>query len=134
MKQFGFPKVEHLCRKDDFNLLFDKGKSFFIFPIRLIYSIEKSDSWDVKVGVVVPKRLFHHAVDRNRLKRQMRESYRLQKHLLFPLKESASYRIRLLFIYADKGMRPFLQIKKTFKSLINNIVSSCLEENGKKIK
>lgn len=92
MKTFGFPKPEHLILQRDIDALFSVGShSAVAFPVRAVW---REVEWDghgprVKVLVSVSKRKFKHAVDRNRSKRQMREAYRLNKHLLFPETEEA---------------------------------------------
>lgn len=85
MKPYGFPKAEHLVLQRDIDALFaDGSRSAVAFPVRAVW---RESEWDgcgprVKVLVSVSKRKFKHAVDRNRAKRQMREAYRLNKHLL----------------------------------------------------
>lgn len=85
-----FTKDERLKRKCYFDALFTQGKSVKAYPIRAIY-LEmtpenfkecKNLSHQTQVAFSVPKRRFKHAVDRNRIKRQMREAYRLNKHSL----------------------------------------------------
>ncbi|MDO4211461.1 MAG: ribonuclease P protein component [Bacteroidales bacterium] len=85
MKTNGFPKPEHLTLQRDIDALFAGGShSAVAFPVRAVW---REVEWDghgprVKVLVSVSKRKFKHAVDRNRAKRQMREAYRLNKHIL----------------------------------------------------
>lgn len=84
MKEFTFPKAEHLCLKKDIDALFMPGsRSMTMFPIRTTYLVKAYEGHGprVKVLISVSKRKFKHAVDRNRAKRQIREAYRLQKHL-----------------------------------------------------
>lgn len=83
--EHGFPKAEHLCLQRDIDALFASAShSAVAFPVRAVW---RQVEWNghgprVKVLVSVSKRKFKHAVDRNRAKRQMREAYRLNKHLL----------------------------------------------------
>lgn len=82
---YRFPKAEHLTLQRDIDALFSEGShSAVAFPVRAVW---RETEWDgrgprVKVLVSVSKRKFKHAVDRNRAKRQMREAYRLNKHIL----------------------------------------------------
>ena len=85
MKQFTFPKAEHLCLKKEIEELFTAGsQSATLFPLRTTFRVKpySGNGPRVKVLISVSKRKFKHAVDRNRAKRQVREAYRLQKHVL----------------------------------------------------
>ena len=83
-KKYTFPKEEHLCRKKLIDELFGKGSSSFgVYPIRLVFTLhEAPTAVPPLVLISVSKRTFKRAVDRNRLKRLLREAYRLHKHLL----------------------------------------------------
>lgn len=79
-----FPKAEHLCLRNDIDALFSVGaKALTAFPLRVVYrEVKHKDGPKVKVLLSVPKRKLRHAVDRNRAKRQLRETYRLNKSTL----------------------------------------------------
>lgn len=79
-----FPKAEHLCLRNDIDVLFSAGaKALTAFPLRVVYrEVKHKDGPKVKVLLSVPKRKLRHAVDRNRAKRQLRETYRLNKPTL----------------------------------------------------
>jgi len=80
---FSYPKTEKLKSRTTINLLFSEGKSVSKYPLRLVY--RKADlNFDAnsKMGVSVSKKYFKKAVDRNYYKRVLRETYRLNKHLL----------------------------------------------------
>lgn len=82
---FGFPKAEHLCSKHAFTYIFEQGSSFKMGVLKFFYAWDVPDleqEAPLQVGFSAPKRSFKHAVQRNRLKRRMREAYRLQKHVL----------------------------------------------------
>lgn len=79
---FRYSKEEKLKQKKDITLLFDKGKWKTQGKIRMIvYKVPQEESTEsiTKVGVSVSKRYFKKAVDRNRIKRLLRESYRHHK-------------------------------------------------------
>lgn len=80
---FTYPKNEKLKSKITIGLLFSDGKSVSKYPLRLVYhSGALSDGQKIKMGVSVSKKNFKKAVDRNYFKRILRETYRLNKHIL----------------------------------------------------
>ena len=84
MKTLTLGKSERLRYLSDIRTLFNEGRSIVAFPIRAVY-IKKDRAQDqppASILVSVPKRHFKHAVDRNRVKRQIRESYRKHKTLV----------------------------------------------------
>lgn len=132
MKAHGFPKPEHLSLQRDIDALFTEGnRSAVAFPVRAVW---REVEWDghgprVKVLVSVSKRKFKHAVDRNRAKRQMREAYRLNKHLLtynLPTQpENPTTALHIGFIWlADKPQKSS-KVHKRIITLLKNINEAC---------
>ncbi len=81
--KFTYPKIEKLKSKTTIDLLFSKGASVSKYPLRLVYiSGDFGENIPIKMGVSVSKKHFKNAVDRNYFKRVLRETYRLNKHLL----------------------------------------------------
>jgi ribonuclease P protein component len=77
-------KQERLKSKTLIGKLYKEGKSVKSFPLRLVYiQVEHTSKYPAQVGVSVPKRNFKKAVDRNHLKRLLRETYRKQKQLVY---------------------------------------------------
>ena len=89
-KLFSFPKKEKLTSKIIIDRLFKEGESTFKYPFRILFLSDTSYSEPFpQIVISVSKRNFKHAVDRNRIKRLIREAYRLQKNelmVLFPQK------------------------------------------------
>ncbi len=78
MSDFSFKKRERLTSSKSISLLFKEGRSISSYPVRFIYDME-GEGGPVKMAISVPKRLYKRAVDRNLLKRRIREAYRLNK-------------------------------------------------------
>ena len=77
-------KQERLKSKTLIGKLYKEGKSVKTFPLRLVYiQTEHTSKYPAQVGVSIPKRNFKKAVDRNRLKRLLRETYRKQKQVVY---------------------------------------------------
>ena len=85
---FGLKKAERLCSKKAIDALFagSDSKSLSAYPIRIVF--RNTEEADIRILVSVSKRRFRHAVDRNRVKRQLREAYRLNKHILDAIAQS----------------------------------------------
>src|SRR5215203_264370 len=104
-KKAGFGKVEKLKSRKVIEELFARGKSVHVFPIRISYKflqIAPDEKTVIQVGVSVSKRNFKKAVDRNRIKRLLREAYRLQKHQLIEVVKEHATKGYIFFIYTDK--------------------------------
>ena len=78
-----FRKKERLFKQKEMDFLFEKGSSFVVYPLRVVY-VEKQpvSGAEAAVLVSVPKKKFKRAVKRNRIKRLIREAYRLNKQTL----------------------------------------------------
>jgi ribonuclease P protein component len=115
--KLSFPKSEKLKSRTIIKQLFDEGKSFSAFPLKLIY-IQQNNSQITRATFAVPKRNFKSAVNRNRIKRQMREAYRLHKQLLTTNKDS---NYALLFIYLSKDKPKYAKLEATLKVLLKKL-------------
>lgn len=99
---FTYPKNERLKSKTTIGLLFSDGKSVSKYPLRLVYRQAAENSEEqTKIGVSVSKKYFKKAVDRNYFKRVLRETYRLNKHLLLDNLDG-NYSIMLFYQTKDK--------------------------------
>ncbi|GGF27795.1 ribonuclease P protein component [Flavobacterium limi] len=107
---FTYPKNERLKSKTTIGLLFSEGKSVSKYPLRLVYREAGENSEEkIKIGVSVSKKYFKKAVDRNYFKRVLRETYRLNKHLLL---ENIQEPYSLMFFYQTKDKLSYEEINK----------------------
>lgn len=122
---FSFPKKEKLKRKKLIEQLFEGGKGISSYPVKLIYlRTELPEDVQIQAGVTVSKRNFKRAVQRNRIKRLLRESYRLNKHLVF---NNIEGKFAFLFLYIGKEMPEYEQVEASIKAVLHKFV----EKNGK---
>ena len=117
MGKFTFAREERLKKEKDIQELFDKGSSFYLFPFKVFFMPNPDQTYPHhQVLISVSKRNFKRAVDRNLIKRRMREAYRLQKHEI-----PGSQPLRIGFIYSHKEILLFPEIKskllRTFSKL-----------------
>ena len=118
-KRFGFGRNEKLKSRKQIDELFLQGKSFSVYPLRVTYRFTSSETPGIQVGVTAGKKYFKRAVDRNRMKRLMREGYRIQKSDLVELLAQKRQSAALFFMYTGKTLTTFPVIKET--------ISKCLE-------
>lgn len=116
MGLFSLPKIERLSKKKSIQELFNKGSSFYLYPFKVIYLVGPQNQASHQVIFSVSKRNFKKAVDRNLIKRRMREAFRLSKSL-----SEGTSKFQIVYIYTAKETLPFNQIHdkmvNTFKRL-----------------
>ncbi len=119
---FSFPKNEKLKSKKRFEQLFAEGKSISSFPLKLIYvKTELPENIKVQVGVSVPKRIFKSAVKRNRIKRLVREAYRLNKQGVFNNSEG---NYAFLFLYLGTEMPTYAGLEKKMLAILQKFINT----------
>lgn len=115
-----FKKEERLKSKKIISRLFNKeGQSTAKFPLRIIYLYtELNTEYPAQFTVSVSKRQFKNAVDRNRLKRQIREAYRLNKEMVYKSLERKEKQCAIMILYTGREAIPYREIEKKVKKLL----------------
>jgi ribonuclease P protein component len=112
-----FHKNERLSSKKQIDYLFEKGSGKSKAPIKVMYLAEAGEVRDIKAMFVVPKKKFKRAHDRNKLRRRMKEAYRLKKndfYSAFPLPLS----LKLAFIYTSSEAKDHSTIQAAVHHLL----------------
>jgi ribonuclease P protein component len=122
-KTNSFPKAEHLCGEKRIARLYTQGEAFMAFPFRVVFRIEqKKDLATASVMVSVPKKRFKRAVKRNRLKRLLREAYRLNKHALIDLLDEKQLQVHVAFNYVSDEELDFVTVEKKMKAALQKLM------------
>ena len=123
-----FCKPERLCGSTQIDRLFREGnRQISVFPVRLVWLLA-DDIKGIQVLISAPKRNFHHAVDRNRIKRQIREFYRTSSA---PLKEAVALKgqgMALAFLFNDTRLWDSSKLSERLQSSIGKLIAAVSEK------
>jgi len=133
MPLFTFPKKEKLCGDIRIGKLFSEGKAFIVYPLRIVYKLseEKSDT-QVKVLISVPKKKIRKAVDRNRIKRLIREAYRLNKMEFITAINEKELHLNLAITYVSDKEADFSLIQEKIRLAFPRILSTINDQKERK--
>ena len=125
-KQFTLGKEERLKSRKLIEQLFREGKSFVLNPFRIYFvklRVEKGGSKleNLKFGVGVSNKNFKKAVDRNRIKRLMKEAYRLQKNTVKQKLKNRNTLLNVFFIYTGKELPVYEDVYKKIGLILNKL-------------
>ena len=121
---YTFKKEERLCNKKLIDELFHKGSSFLCYPFKASWLIVDDDIQAVPVQLLisVSKRRYKHAVDRNTVKRRLREVYRLNKQQhLYDFLVGSNKRITLSIGYIGKQIESYELFDKKMLKLLKQL-------------
>lgn len=130
MRKYGFPLKEHLKSKSIVDRVYANGVSVTAYPLRAVFlELQPHEQEAVATILIsVAKKRFRHAVDRNLLKRRIREAYRLNKHILTDrlAEENKKMAVAILYIDTKHNSTELLQRKMV------KLLAAILEKNGKR--
>jgi ribonuclease P protein component len=134
-KQFTLGKYDRLKSRKLIKQLFSDGKSFAVYPFKIFYlidenlfnSLKKYSSEKKKIilqcGVAVSSKNFKKAVERNRVKRLMRESYRQQKNFLKDDLQGKNKQLALFLIYTGKELPEYKMVSDKIELILHRLVN-----------
>ena len=121
---FTFKKQERIVSQKTIDQLFSGSSSHSMaaFPVRAVYMLTTAPGQQARLQILisVPKRHFKHAVDRNRVKRQVREAFRLHKQLLTSTL-TPGRQLAIAFIWQAGHHLPTSEVEKRIASLMHRI-------------
>jgi len=125
-KKFTYQKKDKLKSRKQMQFLFSKGTAITMHPIRLLYTIEKGEAGIfpnglLQAGVGAPSRQFRKAVQRNKVKRLLREGYRLEKPNFTNSINLTNTRLNLFFLYLDALVQTQQQIQATINLILQKL-------------
>ncbi len=122
--KYTYHKTEKLKSRKLIDGLFTGGKSFSVFPIKVFYMfLPDATTQPVQAGVGVSARNFRKAVDRNRIKRLLRECYRLNKLSLHERIQQSNKPIAVFFLYTGKELPEYALLDEKMKVVITKLES-----------
>ncbi|HOF46141.1 MAG TPA: ribonuclease P protein component [Bacteroidales bacterium] len=124
-----FSKKERICSKKVLESLLEEKNTLFIFPFKCYFRLfEKSDNAPHnQIAISIPKKKIPLAVHRNRIKRLIRESYRLNKVILNENIENKKIGYQILFIFVDNKVPSFDYIENKIIAILKRLSKSTIE-------
>ena len=120
---FSYNKFEKLKSRKQIELLFAKGKSISAFPVKVFYlPVDHTPVHPAQVGVGVSARNFKKAVDRNTIKRRMREAYRLHKLPLHEHLVAQQKSVAVFILWIDKQMPTTAALQELMPAVIEKLI------------
>ncbi|MBO4771318.1 MAG: ribonuclease P protein component [Bacteroidales bacterium] len=128
-KQYGFSKSEKLKSVVRIEKLFTGGRSFWAYPFSVYYRIcnDEGDGAGCQMLVSVSKHYFKHAVDRNRVKRLVREAYRLNKTPLLAALQAANVSLDFGIVYKSKEIADYKTVEAGVRQALERLCG-CIEK------
>lgn len=121
-----FKKEERLCNFNAINELFSKGKKIHSYPFLIVFKeLEFESEYPAQILFSISKKKIKRAVNRNLIKRRLKEAYRHQKNELYSLLSEKNKKIGISFIYLDTKPLSYqemeVKMKEIFAKLMDNI-------------
>lgn len=126
-----FQRAERLKSRKVIEQMFKQGQSFAHYPLRLVWLVmeERQSDFPAQFALTVPKKKFKKAVQRNRIRRLVREAYRLNKHRLYQTLPVSERQVALLVIYTGQEVMTFAEIEAAMQQMLRRFVKKWKADN-----
>jgi len=121
LKQYTLAGAERLKSRKQIDLVFKEGARINIFPLRVSFILEKGSGDALQFGVGVSAKSFKKAVDRNRVKRLARESWRVQKNDLRQMLADHKFRMVVFVVYTGKELPVYDTVYQAMAAVIEKL-------------
>jgi ribonuclease P protein component len=128
-QRYTFKREEKLKSRKTIEQLFKEGKAFSNFPFRILWKFNNTATAPLQTGFAVSSKHFKKAVDRNRVKRLMREAYRLQKNDLYNQLEQDNKQLAVFFIYIGNELPVYDFIFEKTGNVLKRLIKITDENN-----
>ncbi|MBD5251502.1 MAG: ribonuclease P protein component [Bacteroides sp.] len=130
MKGLRLYKIEKLCSETAISRLFSRGSrevsTSLVYPLRLAWRVDRERSVECpRFLVSIPKKRLRHAVDRVKMRRRVREAYRLSRHLL-----DRELPVDLAFIYVADEILPYDRVLSSVRRLLTRVADAAADDNS----
>jgi len=123
--EFTFGKEERLKSNLSIQELLKHGKAVSRFPLKIYwdFSTDPRQKYPVRAAISVPKRKFRRAVDRNLMKRRLKEAYRLNKYMLYDKLDQHQQKIQLIILLLSDEFIPYKQLEQGMREIFRKLVN-----------
>ncbi|MBI5217944.1 MAG: ribonuclease P protein component [Bacteroidia bacterium] len=122
-QRYTFSKNERLCSKKIIEELFSRGRYHVVPPLKIVWiKTELHTESPIQIVISVSKRNFKKAVDRNYIKRLIREAYRKNKHILYDYLIENDTCIAIGLIYSERELADYFEIEKKLVLLLHKLI------------
>lgn len=120
---YSFGKQERICSKIVIEKLIRQRNTFSVYPFKCFYAIEPNPTRTLvnQIMISVPKKTFHSAVMRNKIKRLIREAYRLNKHILSSNATAPPCRYQIFFIFIGNTVPSFKRVNDKIITILQRL-------------
>ena len=124
-REFTLCKEERLKSNLSIQKLLKHGRSVSTFPLKIYwnFSPDPYQKYPVRAAISVPKRKFRRAVDRNLMKRRLREAYRLHKNILYGTLDQHQQKIQLIILLLSDEFIPYDQLEKGMREILRQLAN-----------